>query len=81
MTDKDIDKLVSVFATKEDIRQMREDIADIRKIQRDILLSLDSIATTIAKLDLEYAAISVKLSRYERWFKQIAEKTGIKFVD
>lgn len=77
--DAKLDRVIDALLTKDDVRKIvQEELVEIRKIQRDILKSLDSLATTISKLQLEYASIMVQLSRHERWFREIAEKTGLK---
>lgn len=73
-----LDRVIDAMLTKEDVRKIvQEELQEIQKVQRDILQSLDSLATTIAKLQIEYASIVMQLSRHERWFKQIADKTGL----
>jgi hypothetical protein len=45
--------------------------------QKKIFTALDRLATTIEKLNLEYAAISEQLSRHERWIREIARKSEV----
>lgn len=79
LTDKDIDRLMHVFPTKDDVRSIvREEIADVRDTQRHMLSALDRLASVIEKLNLEYAAISEQLSRHERWIQQIAKQAQVK---
>lgn len=82
LTDKDINKLVQVFPTKEEVRAIiREETADLRKSIQDLVKGIDKLVTAFEELRLEYVSIKVQLDRHERWFKQIADKTGLKLVD
>ena len=47
------------------------------KLKSDI--SVDKFMKIALDLKEEHAAISVQLTRHERWFKEIAKKTGISF--
>lgn len=76
LTDKDIKKLSSVFATKRDLERFitKVEFDDFKFKLFDIL---DGIAKSIDDLKMEYIAIKTQLDRHERWIKEIAEKTGI----
>ena len=79
LTDQDIDRMMHVFPTKDDVRSIvREEIADVSDTQRHMLNALDRLASVIEKLNLEYAAISEQLSRHERWIQQIAKQAQVK---
>jgi len=77
LDDKDINKLVSLLATKKDVEEIRGDIGDIKELVQGLLVATDAIAKSIGELKMEYAAISTQLTRHERWIKQIAEKVGL----
>ncbi|MEY4747375.1 MAG: hypothetical protein RLZZ416_424 [Candidatus Parcubacteria bacterium] len=78
LTNKDIDKLMHLFPTKEGVRKIvREELVEIKKSIHDLMLGFDKLASTVDKLLLGYAAISGQISRHERWIKQIAQKAGI----
>jgi predicted nucleic acid-binding Zn-ribbon protein len=74
---KDINKLVSLLATKKDVEEIRSDIGDLKEMVQGLLVATDAIAKSIGELKMEYAAISTQLTRHERWIKQIAEKVGL----
>jgi predicted nucleic acid-binding Zn-ribbon protein len=77
LDDKDINKLVSLLATKKDVEEIRGDIGDIKELVQGLLVATDAIAKSIGELKMEYAAISTQLTRHERWIKRIAEKVGL----
>ncbi len=82
LTDKDIEKMMRVFPTKDEVRNIvGEQLAEMKETQERILQALDRLATAIEKLNLEYAAISEQLTRHERWIQQIAKKANVKLVD
>lgn len=80
MTDEDIDKLTSVLASKSDLVNLRNEVADLKELIQGLITSSDRLANSISDLVIEYAAISTKLSRHELWIKQIAEKVGLKLT-
>ena len=81
LTDKDIDRIIAVVATKQDVREVGERIDRLEDIQKRILSALDRLATAIEKQNLEYAGISIQLSRHERWIQQIAKQAKVKLAD
>lgn len=78
--DAKLDRIIDVLVTKADTS--RVDALEKRIDERfgQVLAAIDKLATTIGKLNLEYAAISAKLTRYEEWFKILAKKTGVKLT-
>lgn len=79
LTDKDIEKLLRVFPTKDDVRRIvQEETADLRKSVQDLVVGIDQLVKSFKELQIEYMSIKVQLDRHEKWFKQIAEKTGLK---
>jgi len=77
--DAKLDRVIDALLTEEDVRKIvREETADLRKSVQDLVKGIDRLVTEFEKLRLEYASIVVQLSRHERWFKQVAEKTGLK---
>jgi predicted nucleic acid-binding Zn-ribbon protein len=78
LTDQDIDKLTSVLASKNDVKEIRENMADLKELVQGLIISSDNLANAMSNLKVEYAAISTQLSRHELWIKQIAEKVGLK---
>ncbi len=80
LNDEDIKKLTSVLASKNDIEEVKSDMADLKELVQGLIVSTDGIAKAIGNLSIEYAAISTQLTRHELWIKQIAEKVGLKLV-
>ena len=81
LTDKDINRIIAVVATKQDVRELGDRIDKLEDTQKRILSALDRLATAIEKLNLEYAAISEQLSRHERWIREIAKKSKVSLSD
>jgi hypothetical protein len=78
LEDKDIEKLVSLLATKQDVRETRQDITDLRELVQGLIVATDKMATSMGIMGAEYGAVSVQLTRHEKWIKQLSEKAGIK---
>ena len=77
LTNKDIDRMIKVFATKDDIRQIVGRLDALEDMMQNVLKALDRLATAFEKLNLEYVAVSEQLTRHERWIKQIAKRSGV----
>lgn len=71
------DKILAVVATKQELQEVKNDVADLKELIQGLIISNDSIAKSIGNLSIEYAAITSQLSRHELWIKQIAEKVGL----
>lgn len=50
----------------------------LRESVRALTVSVDRLAKAIEDLHQEFAAITAKVDRHEKWIKQIAEKLGLK---
>jgi chromosome segregation ATPase len=74
------DKILAVVATKQELKEVKDDMADLKELVQGLIVSTDSISKAISDFRLEYAAISTQLSRHELWIKQIAEKVGLKLA-
>ena len=70
-------KLLSLLASKQELQEVKEDVADLKEIVQGIALSNDSLAKSIDTLNVEYAAISSQLTRHDLGIKQIADKVGV----
>ena len=80
LTDTDFKRIQKLFlniATKEDIREVKEELADLRETIQALSVSVERFVKIASDLKEEHAAISVQLTRHERWFKEIAKKTGV----
>jgi predicted nucleic acid-binding Zn-ribbon protein len=74
------DNILSLLATKQELQEVKNDMADLKELVQGLIISTDGIAKAIGNLSIEYAAISTQLSRHELWIKQIAEKVGLKLA-
>ena len=81
LTDKDLNRIVALVATKEDIQRIEGRIDRFENTMQRVLSALDRLATAIEKLNIEYAAISEQLSRHDRWIRQIAKQAKVKLED
>ncbi len=79
LTNQDIVKLSAVLATKEDIKDVKSEIAELRESVRLLTNSVDALAKAVKDLQVEYAAVLVKVSRMEDWIKKASSKLGIEF--
>ncbi len=76
LTNKDVQKLIEVFATKEDLRDATENLAtreDIHELQK----SVDAYAKKADTYFQEMAAFTSKMNRLERWIQEVADKVGV----
>ena len=77
LDDKDIQKLMEVFATKEEIKEMISPLAT--KEDFDVLqTSVDAYAQKADAYFQEIVMLSHKVDRHEKWLHLVAEKLGIK---
>jgi hypothetical protein len=74
---QDIQKLMEVLATKDDIRNINERLDSLEERVGGLSNAIDSIVARFDVLHKEYLVLKERDSLYERWFKEIAEKVGI----
>lgn len=78
LTSKDIDTLLGVFATKNEVREIvREELHPFQKTQQRILSAVDKLAAAIETQNLENAARDSQLSRHDKWIHKIGNKTKV----
>lgn len=80
LTDTDfkrIQKLLLTLPGKEDFHRVEERLTNVESSLRSLTVSVEKFVKVAADLREENAAISVQLTRHERWFKELAKKTGI----
>ncbi len=53
LTDKDLNRIIAVVETKEEVRGLNERMDKFEDTQTRILTALDRLATTIEKLNIE----------------------------
>ena len=78
LTDRDITKLVTVLATKQEVQDLTSEVHSMRETLDSLLTAIDGLTKAISNLQIEYAAITSQLKRHERWIQQIAQKANIK---
>lgn len=77
MDDKDIEKLTSVFVTKNEFNALKEEVSVIKENTQNILVAVDGLAKSFERLDHEYVSMKTQVNRHEKWHHQTAEKIGI----
>jgi argininosuccinate synthase len=76
--DSKLDRLISVVVTKEEIRPIENRMQDVAYNLERLVTAVDGLVKGYDDLRIEYVAIKSQLSRYERWFEELAKKTGVK---
>lgn len=79
LTNEDIVKLSAVLATKEDIKEVKAEIAEVRESLNLLTNSVDALAKVVKDLQVEYSAVLNKVNRMEEWIKKASAKLGIEF--
>ena len=77
LDDKDIQKLIEVFATREEVAT-KQDLEILRKDFSDLQISVDAYAQKADAYFQEMVMLTHKVDRHEKWFHLIADKLGIK---
>ena len=77
LDDKDIQKMIEVFATKEDLEQFVTK-EEFRKAMSNLQTSIDAYAKKVDAFAQEMIMLAHKVDRHEQWLHQIADKLGIK---
>jgi len=77
LEDKDIQKMIEVFATKEDLKSIiTKD--EFREAISGLHTAIDAYAKKVDAFAQEMIMLAHKVDRHEKWLHQIAEKLGIK---
>ncbi|PIZ89659.1 MAG: hypothetical protein COX89_00340 [Candidatus Nealsonbacteria bacterium CG_4_10_14_0_2_um_filter_37_10] len=77
LEDKDIQKLIEVFATREEVATKR----DLEELRKDFVRLETAVDTYAKKADTyfqEMVALTHKVDRLEKWVLRIAKKIGMK---
>lgn len=77
LDNKDIQKLIEVFATREEI-VLKKDFEELKEDFRNLQSAVDAYAVKADKYFQEMLMLAQKVDRHEKWLQQIAEKLGIK---
>jgi hypothetical protein len=86
LTDKDIDKLMKVFATKADLdraleEKLDEKMAPLTELVHQTLNAVEGIASRLDREDLTNAARDAQLTRHDAWVRKIAQNTNVSLKD
>ena len=82
LTDKDIDKLMKVFPTKDEVSTIVDKkIAPVLESQKKLLTGLDKLATAIEKQNMGNASRDIKLSRHDGWIHKIAKDHELPVIE
>ena len=77
LDDKDIKKLIDVFATRDEIKEMVSNLATKEEFS-DLQTAVDAYAKKADAYFQEMVMLTHKVDRMEKWIQQIAGKVGIK---
>ena len=76
LDDKDIQKLIKVFATREEVAT-KKDFDNLRKDFSDLQTSVDAYAKKADNYFQEMVVLQNNYRRLEGWIHQVAEKVGV----
>lgn len=77
LTSEDIQKLIEVFATKEDLKDAVRNLSTKDDFGK-LLTAVDSYAQKADTYFQEMVMLAHKVDRHEKWLQQVAAKLGIK---
>lgn len=77
LSDEDIQKLIEVFATKEDLKEAVKNLSTKDDFNK-LLTAVDAYAKKADTYFQEMVMLAHKVDRHEKWIQKIAEKLGIK---
>jgi len=78
LTSEDIQKLLEVLATKQDVEDIKKEVSDLKETTHALVDSIDKLAKAVDDLRIEYSSLAMKSDRHEKWILQLAEKLGLK---
>lgn len=77
LDDKDIQKLIDVFATRDEIKDMVGNLVTKEEFS-NLQTAVDVYAKKADAYFQEMVMLTHKVDRHEKWFHLIAEKLGLK---
>ncbi|PIS34938.1 MAG: hypothetical protein COT37_00010 [Parcubacteria group bacterium CG08_land_8_20_14_0_20_43_9] len=77
LEDKDIEKLVEVFATKQDLKEAVSNLST-KDDFNNLLTSVDAYAKKADTYFQEMVMLGHKVDRHEKWIQLIADKLDLK---
>lgn len=77
LEDKDVQKLIEVFATREEVAT-KKDLEELRKDFARLESGVDAYAKKADTYFQEMVMLGHKVDRHEKWIQQLAKKLGVK---
>ena len=77
LDDKDIQKLIEVFATREELQNLVTK-EDLQEAMSELYNAIDAYGKKADTYFQEMVMLAHKVDRHEKWLHQVAEKLGIK---
>jgi len=77
LENEDIEKLISVFATKDDLKEAVRNLST-KDDFNNLLNAVDAYAKKADTYFQEMVMLSHKVDRHEKWIQQVAEKLDLK---
>lgn len=76
-----LDSVIDAMATRQEFQTYKAEVNErLDRIEKNIerlVTAIDALSKKVEALTVEYHVINRQMDRYDRWFKEIAEKTGI----
>jgi len=77
LTNEDIQKLIEVFATREEVAT-KKDLESLKEDFINLQTAVDSYAKKADTYFQEMLMLANKVDRHEKWIQQLAQKLGVK---
>ena len=77
LTNEDIQKLVDVFATKDDLKEAVQNLST-KNDSNNIMMAVDTYAKKADTYFQEMVMLAHKVDKIEKWVIQLADKAGLK---
>lgn len=75
LTDRDIQKLVTVFASKQEFNELKSEVFEMRETLNGVVTAIDGVAHTLEDMRMELISSIHQLNRHDRWIRTLADKT------
>jgi len=78
-TKEDVQNLsMRLIHVEEGLKEVKGEVAELTQTVHALVGSIDKLAKAVDDLRIEYSAMTMQVSRHEKWIQQIAEKLGLK---
>ncbi len=79
--EKKLDRIIDSMVTQREFRDFKSDVYEridrLEDTVQALVTAIENLSKSTQDIMLEYAVIAKQMNRYDRWFKEIAEKLGI----